>query len=172
MAKTPNTNTAQTAHPVYDHGTGQYPIKPYQQVQAGDNLLSLDSNNDGAQGYSYFDISSAYAGAFIPNTGAVIGDIQGAFYDDYGAIGMSETAGRMFVTGQQQGSNPSGAAIAEIEIPALVTGTNVFNLNVANTVQPYSMAHSLDALDFPRLMGIYAVDGQVICGGTNYYDGA
>ena len=34
MAKTPNTNTAQTAYPTYDTGSGPYPITPVDPGQA------------------------------------------------------------------------------------------------------------------------------------------
>lgn len=112
-----------------------------------------------------------YLGAFIPNDGGLYGDIGGAFYDDYGAIAVSETAGRMYVTGQMQGDGPAGSAIAEIVIPALVTGTDINALNVATVVQNFKFATSLNALEYTRLMGITPHSGQVICGGTNFYTG-
>lgn len=153
----------ETPQALYEHAPNQY--RPWE--PSADGVLPLYTLNSPGAGEIGGPVT--YVGAFIPNDGGLYGDIGGAFYDDYGALGMSETAGRMYVTGQQQGTPPAGAAIAEIQIPTLVTGTNINALNVATVTQNFKFATSLNALEYTRLMGIYAVDGQVICGGTNYY---
>lgn len=141
-------------------------------------LLTLNSALSGNPAYEYWDSSTAggnYLGAFITNDGMPHGDTSGV-YVNLQAIGGGSQAGRLFMTGY------GGTAIAEIAIPALVTGTNPAALNIATMTQDYKTAASVKAwniaepyyqsggFDNPKINGITTFNGQVIVGACGWYD--
>ena len=141
-------------------------------------LLTLNSALSGNPAYEYWDSSTAggnYLGAFISNDGQTAGDTQGSYVTRQ-VIGGGSQAGRLFMTGY------GGTAIAEIQIPTLVTGTNAALLNQATMTQNYKNATSVKAWDVaapynqsggfdnPRINGITTFNGQVIIGACGWYD--
>lgn len=141
-------------------------------------LLTLDAGNIGNPAYEYWNSATDggnYLGAFVTNDGQTHGDTGGAYVNRQ-VIGGGSQAGRLFMTGY------GGIAIAEIQIPALVTGTNPAALNIATMTQNYRTATSVQAwniavpyeqaggFDRPRINGIYTFNGQVIVGACGVYD--
>lgn len=141
-------------------------------------LLTLNPALASNPAYEYWNSATDggnYLGAFVTSDGQVHGDTQGASVS-LQVIGEGSQAGRLFMTGY------GGTAIAEIAIPALVTGTNPAALNIATMTQNYRNATSVQAwdqgppiyqaggFDIPRINGISTFNGQVIIGACGVYD--